>query len=608
MNEDNNYLLTDEEQDRLYPLSESVKKQWQKWVPEGYKITNMQIYDAMSRGIPIPNGDPLHDQEYFMFLKEHILVTKKEVEPIIYIDRDTHEIPKKPTNKKGHHSYLTGFLSSLFRKKSITAKELKEAEEIINDNPIKNNEDLLPDIEEPVPSIDETVNDDTIKDIDIEEDEIAEALNEYMSEDKPDVVVKIVERFKSFVLPLLLAALIAFLATCFRGAEDKNKAIISESVMSYVMTHTEFQNHEEALHAAMEKISMGDQVELSDGQKFNTNSAMTGITKELGKEFDKEAKYEGTYPITGFSMVRKSDNKIVAYIEDFYTQKDNTKLSSFVDESLANNNLNFDDVNIEFHFGRTDKQSGERSRLGWIEDGNVVLNEAEIKKSVEEAITYKDTIENFKGDHITITTGDGEVQIPVKDASGNLYKPGDKVVGSDNKVYEISELEEVVKETTINGEKSSNISFSLKNGKLAVALPFITLALLDYVIKKRKNAKAEKNPYFKEISSDDVPEYIESFQRGQTKISKEHKGTIYSSELLSQIILEAYNEITGEKVESIDELMYEVQNDSIIVYKKDAPENSVDVTEYFINKTGFNIGTGWDNDAAEDFENRKGGR
>ena len=617
MNEHYNDLLTNEEQEQLYPLNEDIKRKWQTWVPKGYEITNMQIYDAMSRGIPIPNGNPEHDSEYIQFLSEHVLSVKKE--PIITAPPlDDDKTKKKEFEKTGGLGFA-GFFKGLFKKDK---NKKVEEDQKYNPKKIDGTFDKQPENIDPkigVEPIDKQPisQDPNGVEPSISQPEIEEALNKYLSENKENTLVKIVARFKSFVLPFLLAAIMALMLTMIKHTDTQtittiNKQEIINNTLEYVLSHEEYKDYEEALKEAMDNIAIGDQIELSDGQKFNTISNMQGTTKELGKEFNDEHKFAGKYPITGFSMIRKSDNKIIAYIEDFYTPANDTKLSTFVDESLAKNNLNFDDVELEFHFGRTDRQAGERSRLGWLEDGNVVLDEDAIRKSIEETITHNGTIEKFQGDHITITTDSGEVQIPVKDENGNFYKPGDKVIGSDNNIYEIDGLSLTEKkeytEEQVKEEIPGGLNFSIKNAKLAAALPFIIAAILDYIIKKKMNQKAEKNPYYRLIPNDKLPEYLDEFHEGKTKFYKEHNGTIYDEALYTKLIMEGYFEITGEKVESIDELNFEVSEGQILVYKKDKPEKVIDLASYIAKKAGDSIGNGWDEEAEEYFKDGKGGR
>ena len=631
----NNHILTDEEQERYYPLKPEVKQKWQKWVPEGYKITNMQIYEAMSRGIPSPNGDLQHDQEYRQFLDEHVLEPVKKVSGYPSGGRQPKRtgidpfVPGKPHGYGGGGNY-PGYTGN----EPTPRKPVHDDPEpiIIPRGPIE--EEITPIKTTPAPIDDEITpikiptdsktsepqTTDPKPDEKIEESDIIKAINEELSKDEKNSLVKVVERKKSLLLPLIIAAILALLASFFRIVGptvniNKTKEEIITKTLTYVMEQDI--SYEEAFRIATSDIQMGDEYYLPNGEKFNTNSMMSGdenvpgVTKELGKEFDAEGKYEGTYPITGFSIIRNSDNKILAYIEDFYSPSDTTKLSNFVDETLAGTDIDYEDIRVEFHFGRTDSKTGERSRLGWIDNGELVLNEEKIKDVINDAATYQGTVENFSGDFITITTKDGNVTIPVKDANGNYYKPGDVVVGSDNNKYEIStlNLEENVEYIEHETEEVSKrkISFSVKNCNLLAAAPFIGLAVADYLIKKKKNEEAKKNPYYSFVGEENMNQYTEDFHNRKGKFGVVHDASVYTTAQLERTVIDAYYEKTGVKVQDISELeYYALPENKFFVLDKEDQTTTYDITEY-VNKhlgEGQSIGTGWDPDAAEYFEEK----
>jgi len=549
--------MTDEEQEEKYPLSEEEKHKWQIWVPKGYKITNMQIYEAIERGIKPPTGDKTLDQEYIQFLNEHTLKPKeKKTIPIPPGPIPPGPVPEyKRKKRKGLYDRLLELLDKLNIKKEITDEFQEDLDDKQIESKINKIKDELNDSNKK-----ENAKEKLTKEIDEELDKYIKELEQELEKEEENKVLKIVERKKMFVLPLILAMVLAMLLSCFK-IEDK---IIRETIAKEIVTKTityELEEHityEEAMKKAMEDIKLGDEYQLENGQRFNINSLGTGsVTKELGKEFNAENKFEGKYPITGFSIIRNSDNKMLAYIEDFYDQTRTDSLATFVDESLKDTNIGYDDIRIEFHFGRTALKTGEKSRLGWIEDNNVVLNHEEIEKIINEAATYQGSIENFNDSHITIDTKDGKVRIPIKDKDGNYYNPGKIVTGSDNKQYQISSLVEeeetkMVEETQerVDGKK---ISFDIKDCSLLAGAPFALLALSEYLKKKKMNEEAQKNPYYTTIKKSEEDEYIEKFHDTKSKFGRTHEGTIYEESEFNQkneILKQAYYEMTGTEIRS----------------------------------------------------------
>lgn len=619
-NERNYYTMTDEEQDKLYPLSKEEKEKWQKWVPNGYKITNMQIYDAKERGISIPTGNKEQDQEYIQFLAEHTLKTveknKKQNKKRTwefnlgwnYLFRRRKK-SSKTDNKVDEEKQNNNLLDIENKRKEIDEKEIKEKlEQIINDTKIEKNK------------LEEKEEDKKIEEINIKLDEYIQEIEKELEKEEENYLVKITERNKSFVIPLIITMITAMLISGISIEDKIVRETVKQEMINKILTYElkEHITYDEALEIAMENIKIGDEYQLSNGQKFNTNSLGTGtVTKELGKEFDAENKFEGKYPITGFSIIRNSDNQMLAYIEDFYAQTRNDNLKIFVDETLKDTNLDYDDIRVEFHFGRTDSKTGERSRLGWIEDNNVVLNEDEIQKIINDSATYQGSIENFNGSHITIDTKDGKVRIPIKDENGNYYSSGKVVEGSDDKKYEISSLvedekTEVVEETKeiIDGKK---ISFDIKDCNLLAGAPFALLALTEYLRKKKMNEKAEKNPYYKIIEKDEKEEYTENFNNTNSKIGKIHEGMIYSEKEFNQkneILKQAYYEKTGIYVNDTNQIIYMTHNGRFMILNKENPDQMYDITDYITEylETGNSIGSGWDKEAEEYFEEMNGSK
>ena len=217
----------------------------------------------------------------------------------------------------------------------------------------------------------------------------------------------------------------------------------------------------------LSNLNMGDYLYLKDGLTMNTHSSMKGVNKTLGKEFAAENKHEGDYAITGISIL--VGDEIVNAIENFNNDPMQQNLGDFIKNTLEENSLSIDDVNIRLHFG----SSSDKTRCGWCDYTDVITQEY-IQSKIISSSKYKGSVTNFEGDYIIINTDHGDVKIPIKDANGNYVKSGDKVYGDDNREYIISSLnvetvtkEIVSQEPVVIGKK---ISFNITDKELYASL------------------------------------------------------------------------------------------------------------------------------------------
>ena len=597
----NDAMLTDAEQDYYFPLTEEEKKQWQTWVPEGYKITNMLIYEAKKRGIPMPTGNPEHDQEYRMFLDEHILTVVKKNRKIIeppYID------PPYRGNGFKTPPFITGITPSSSSSdiyiqpinKRFTNREndgatnddsiivTSDNQNGIGENPIPpqppTNEPIISDNQNGIGQNPIPPQPPTNEPVDISE--ITKAIEDELKKDEENILVKIVESKKISIIPFIIASILALIASMFRinaPLPKKTEQELVSKTLNYVLK--ENISYEDAFKIATSDIRMGDYHYIFDGEKFNTHSMMSGDknfpgeTKEMGKEFSNENKHQGSYPITGFSIIRKSDNKILAYIEDFYEQRDNTRLSSFVDKTLKENNVAYEDIRVEIHYGRTTDK--EKNRLGW-KNETAMINK-EIKSIINIASKYQGEIDNFQGNSITIRKNGKDIAIPIKDSNGNLYKSGTIVKGSDNNEYEITSLN--LKENKIGTSQAlifekPKLTFDIEDCKIATAAPFMLGAVAYYLKKKHENETALDNPYYKLINNKDQKNYINDFQNNEASTYKiTHKAELFLKENLEKMIINAYHKKTGT-IEEIENLNYMIDNENrIIINHKEHPEKNM---------------------------------
>ena len=643
-NEFNNFLMTDEEQQKYFPLDSSIRKKWQTWVPKGYEITNMQIYEAMSRGISVPTGDPLKDQEYIRFLKDFVLKPveaskfngPRKQRPIRWGD-DLIEGEKGPIDIDPLEPPIGPPTPPVDPPIPPVDPPIPPVDPSLSpvDPPIPPVDPSLSPVDPPIPPVDPSLSpmDPTIPPIDpptppvdppLEIEEFSEAIDNELEKDEETQLVRIVERKKAKLLPLILAAVMAFIMSGVRlmaKPSEKQVEQIVTDVLSYVIEQ-EGKTYDEVFLENAYNIKMGDLYYIENGYSFNTNSLMSGdssidgVTKQMGEEFSLEDKFAGKYPITGFAIIRNSDNKLLAYIEDFNSPQDNTKLSVFVEKTLKGTEINYEDIRVEFHFGRNDSITGEKSRLGWIDNGNIIFDEASFKEMIEESATYEGTIKNFTGDHVVISTKTGDVSIPVKDNQGNFYKPGDVVIGSDNKEYQISKMDLQEEINFVEREVENpgkQLSFDLKDCSLLVASPFLMMALAKYLEARKKNKKAEDNPYFEVVNDSQIEQYVAEFQQNTGTSGKTHIGSITPEKEFGKFILDGYYKATGILITNIEELSYGLdENNKFIVSSLTNPEiPAVDITEYMneVTKNGESIGSGWSDDAASYFEEKgKGAR
>ena len=267
------------------------------------------------------------------------------------------------------------------------------------------------------------------------------------------------------------------------------------------------------LKRVTENLTLGDELNVEDGKTFNTNGLETGVSKTMGQEFTREGKYSGNYRITGFALVK--DGKVLSYVEDFDGLNDTTKLKNIIDQTLEENNLQFDDLQIKVHLGA----NGDHSRLGWIDISELInadtITDDMILEVANRVSIDKGTVENFTGDYITLSNG---VTLKITDEDGNLLSKGSTIIGSDGKEYIINNLF-LKNETKTVEAKFTNVRYETKEvvtGKsldwnitdcnLALGIVPLLSAAAFAVANKKKNENEQKNPSFFEFENND--EYL----------------------------------------------------------------------------------------------------
>lgn len=262
-----------------------------------------------------------------------------------------------------------------------------------------------------------------------------------------------------------------------------------------------------------ENLTFGDELNVEDGKTFNTNGLETGVSKTMGQEFTKEGKYSGNYRITGFALVK--DGKVLNYVEDFDGLNDTTKLKDIIDQTLKENNLQFDDLQIKVHLG----VNGDYSRLGWIDISELInadtITDDMILEVANRVSIDKGTVKNFTGDYITLSNG---VTLKITDEDGNLLSKGSTIIGSDGEEYIINNL--LLKDETKTVETNftnvryetkevvtgKNLEWNITDCNLALGIAPLLSAAAFAVANKKKNENEQKNPSFFEFENND--EYL----------------------------------------------------------------------------------------------------
>ncbi|MDO4341517.1 MAG: hypothetical protein Q4C44_02095 [bacterium] len=308
-----------------------------------------------------------------------------------------------------------------------------------------------------------------------------------------------------------------------------------------------------------EDLTMGGNLNVIDGQSFNTNSLETGREKSIGGEFSKENKFAGDYRITGFSIVK--DGKILNFKEDLEGLDNTTKLKDVLDKTLADRNLNFEDVEIKIHLGK----DGDSSRLGWIDVSEFInadtITDDMIKKVATKGVVDQGKITNFKGEYLTMSNG---VSIKIVDVNGNLLPKGTTVIGSDSKEYTIENLELKTEEKTLDNnlqtdsskdiEETKSLQWSVKNMNLGLGIVPLLGSVAFAIDNKKKNDQEQKNPKFFEFTNgEDYYKFKREFEQAKDKYEKQSK----FSQMLKRIFIRKEEDLMQRLTKEQSKELYE---------------------------------------------------
>ena len=362
--------------------------------------------------------------------------------------------------------------------------------------------------------------------------------------DEPTHTVRVVRKYKNRLSAWLAALAIALvLLSGFGKAPITSTIQVPETVteqivqivtsedLGYDLSSIDYEGltpEQAIVKQIISHMNMGDYARVEDGDVLTTMGDLSGVAKEMGKEFAREGKQAGDYAITGIAIVH--DGKVIDYIESFNLEDTSTNLADYVMNVCNKHGLSFGDIKINVHMG----SNTERTRLGWI-DGSAIFEEQELTEEamqeiIDKGASYQGTIEDFKGDSITLDNG---ATIKIKDDSGALLQPGTHVIGSDGVEYVISNLSLEQKEdkqitetthTVMHEEEvveGTKITWRIQDCEFALAIAPLVGALAAAVATKKKNDEENKHPEFYEFESEEeYQKFREEFIRNGEEYRK----------------------------------------------------------------------------------------
>lgn len=328
---------------------------------------------------------------------------------------------------------------------------------------------------------------------------------------------------------------------------------LTQHSISYEMVDLEQQEEgiRKIIGNEIKNIEMGGMVEVKDGDiLYETSLLNEKDSKTIGKEFSKENKGAGFYRITGFSLLSE-DGKIITYIEDFKGELSAPKLGEYVNQVCSNKNIDINTVKSVVHLGN----SRDNTRLGWI-DVTKLINRNDISDDMIQSIAmegciYKNTIDNFTGDTVTLDNGS---TIIIKDANGNLLSPGSSVIGSDGKEYVVNNLHlvsQTMNATTqiVDGKK---LTFEIKDPALGLAsLPLIA-AFASTIATKKKNKEAEQHPEYYEFNNDEkYQKFLEEFKKSKENFEKKSSFTQMVKNIFYRKEFDILKQLSSEQIDML---------------------------------------------------------
>ena len=313
--------------------------------------------------------------------------------------------------------------------------------------------------------------------------------------------------------------------------QEQIMMLIQQDQLDYELSGITHELTYETLEEAQKRIvsgyTLGESVQLEDGDTLYENSVLGGQKAVIGNGL----RQAGAYQISGVSIVYNGT------VYDFHVDLDvsdpGLDIGNFVNETCEKNNLDLSQIEIRLHIGST----ADNTRTGWI-DITELINEDSVERQVTSdtpvvSSTYNGTQENFDGSTITIETVNGNVDLKVVDENGNLLQPGTIVVGSDGQEYKIGDLElstvevEQTQEATttvmeeqqvVDGKK---LTWRIQDCSLAVGIAPLVGAIAAAVANKKKNEESQKLPNLFEFENEpDYQRFKREFEESKAKYEK----------------------------------------------------------------------------------------
>lgn len=370
-----------------------------------------------------------------------------------------------------------------------------------------------------------------------------EAVEPEKEENKKPEILKVVQKYKVKIAPLLLAIGIAIGST---GIDiDKPKDVYYD-VSSQIKTENILIDEELSNFILGDsfKVSTGETVYI-DSQDASTKEENAGPSKTIGKEFNAEKKFAGDYDITGLAITH--NGKTVSYIENF--NNDPSKQANLIDmvkETAEELGVDEHEFQVQIHLG----SNNDNTRLGWKDVSDIFFGEDmnEIEKTADEITRYTGEIEDFEGDTITLENG---VTIKVRGENGDLVEKGTKVIGSDGEEYSLDDISE-------ENAPGINVKYNVNNIDLRAGILPALLAMGLLAKAKKENEKAKKEARYYEFDSDkEMEAFIKEFEKDPEKQKK-------LAEKVKGIFIKIYDE--ARKLTEEDKMKIQSKVDGQVVY------------------------------------------
>jgi len=242
-----------------------------------------------------------------------------------------------------------------------------------------------------------------------------------------------------------------------------------------------FETSKDVFNRMFEGVTTGEEIEIDQSVDYYESSdhKYGGADKKgvVGEDLD-----FGKYEIDGFSILENGKIRDVDFDkgEDLYDK---------LEEVSRQTGTPIEQLEPMMHL----KKSGGYD-AGWVKGEGLFTDDEkkpqlkDVEVILDESNKYDGTIEDFKGDTITINNGKEDITINVKDQDGNFIKSGDIVVGSDGQQYQMTDFE-VTQEEVIDFEDvktGTKVNWSLKNITLEEHLAAVAIALVGTALSARK--------------------------------------------------------------------------------------------------------------------------